>query len=105
MIGTHTFTTYICYDADMQRTTIFLPDELHGRLRREAFETRTTMAEIIRRRIEAGSQPKPSTARASEDPLLAVAGICAGESLSQNIDEALYGDAPAPFKKTTRKTR
>ena len=32
----------------MKRTTVFLPDELHERLRKEAFRAKTSMAELIR---------------------------------------------------------
>ena len=75
----------------MKRTTIFLPDELHERLRQEAFRTRLSMAQIIRLRLEhPASNPKKSHPKT--DPLLKVAGICRGPLLSERIDEEIYGD-------------
>jgi hypothetical protein len=62
-----------CYDAAMKRTTVFLLDELHDRLRNEAFATRVSMA-----------QPGNS------DPLAKVEGIVRDGHLSEGIDEALY---------------
>jgi hypothetical protein len=83
--------TYICYDAYMKRTTIFLPDELHEELRGEAFRTRVSMAEVIRLRIQT-----PAKAQAKRkwigDPLLKVAGICGDAVMSANIDDELYGE-------------
>ncbi len=73
----------------MKRTTIFLPDELHERLRQEAFRSRLSMAEVIRMRLETPTsrrKRKPKT-----DPLLRVAGICRGPVFSERIDEELYG--------------
>ena len=43
---------YICHDAYMKRTTLFLPDELHEQLRQEAFRSRVSMAQVIRMRLE-----------------------------------------------------
>jgi len=83
-------TTYICYNAVMKRTTIFLSDELHEQLRRDAFQAKTSMAELIRTRLRA-SKERPRKRRASKDPLLKVAGICRGPILSSDIDESLYG--------------
>ena len=79
---------HICY-AYMKRTTIFLPDELHERLRQEAFREHLSMAQVIRMRLEhpLGRRKKPKA-----DPLLKVAGICSGPVLSERIDEELYGD-------------
>jgi hypothetical protein len=75
----------------MKRTTIFLPDELHERLRQEAFRSRMSMAQIIRLRLEIPvSQPKRHKRKV--DPLLRVAGICRGPLLSERIDEHLYGE-------------
>jgi hypothetical protein len=74
----------------MKRTTIFLPDELHKRLRQEAFRSRSSMAQIIRMRLEhAASGPKKTSRKT--DPLLKVAGICRGPLWSERIDEELYG--------------
>jgi hypothetical protein len=75
----------------MKRTTIFLPDELHDQLRQEAFRSRSSMAQIIRLRLERrASSPKKN--KPKTDPLLKVAGICRGPLLSERIDEELYGD-------------
>jgi hypothetical protein len=81
----------MCYDAAMRRTTIFLPEELHERLRREAFRDRVSMASLIRSRLDdRGSKKKPS--KFKQDPLLAVAGIYKGPvRLAKNIDKELYG--------------
>ena len=69
----------------MKRTTVFIPDELHEELRQEAFRKRVSMAELIRSRLG-----RPGT-KIQHDPLLRVTGICRGEPLTENIDEALYG--------------
>jgi hypothetical protein len=74
----------------MKRTTIFLPDELHEELRDEAFRARISMAEVIRLRIQAPAKARVRR-KAVADPLLKVAGIC-GAVMSENIDEALYGE-------------
>ena len=37
----------------MKKTMVYLPDELHAGLRRLAFERRTSMAELIRRAVDA----------------------------------------------------
>lgn len=74
----------------MKRTTVFLPDDLHEQLRRAAFQQKTSMAELIRTRLR-GATSKRSTSRASEDPILKVAGICRGPVISGDIDESLYG--------------
>jgi hypothetical protein len=75
----------------MRRTTVFLPEELHERLRREAFRTRVSMASLIRRRLhDRASNKKPR--KLKEDPLMAVAGIYRGPvRLAKNIDKELYG--------------
>ena len=72
----------------MKRTTLFLPDDLHERLRREAFSSRVRMAELIRRRLERRGPRRPSTAR--KDPLAEVEGIVSDGRLSQDLDEAIY---------------
>ena len=79
----------------MKRTTIFLPDEVHEDLRREAFRSRLSMAEVIRLRIQAPAKQGPGkpTGRRATDPLLKAAGICRGAVLSENIDQELYGEA------------
>ena len=82
---------YICYAVIVKRTTIFLPEDTHEQLRRDAFRARISMAELIRLRLRTpvGTGAKPH--RASADPLLKVAGICRGEPLSENLDSELYG--------------
>lgn len=81
---------YICYAVIVKRTTIFLPEDTHEQLRRDAFRARISMAELIRLRLRTpvGTEPK---VRRAVDPLLKVAGICRGEPLSENIDSELYG--------------
>ena len=74
----------------MKRTTIFLPDGLHERLRREAFRKRVSMAQLIRSKLGDG-RSRRRLRRLGEDPLLRVAGIGRDGMLSQGIDEALYG--------------
>jgi len=74
----------------MKRTTIFLPEELHERLRREAFRSKVSMAELIRSKLS--SPRKRARRKKFADPILKVAGICSGPPFSDNIDEALYGD-------------
>ena len=54
---TWSWCTYM-HDAYMRRTTIFLPDELHERLRQEAFRSRLSMAEVIRLRLERAFFPQ-----------------------------------------------
>jgi len=78
----------MCYDVYMKRTTVFLPEPLHESLREESFRLRVSMAEIIRMRLELGARP----AKARRDPLAKAEGAVKNGKLSQNIDEALYGD-------------
>lgn len=74
----------------MRRTTIFLPDELHEQLRLDAFRAKTSMAELIRSKLQRSiGQPRRRASR--RDPVLKVAGICRGPVLSKEIDGALYG--------------
>jgi hypothetical protein len=75
----------------MKRTTVFLPDDLHERLREEAFRARTSMAELIRSRL-ARTHGRSKRLRAGADPLAEVEGIVHDGKLSHRIDEALYGD-------------
>ena len=73
----------------MIRTTVFLTDELHEQLRRDAFKAKVSMAEIIRIKLQTPAvRPRRKT---GEDPILKVAGVCRGPILSRDIDEALYG--------------
>jgi len=73
----------------MKRPTIFLPGPLHESLRQEAFRARVSMAEIIRMRLESGTRP---AGKARRDPLAKAEGAVRHGRLSQDIDEALYGD-------------
>jgi hypothetical protein len=74
----------------MRRTTIFLPDELHEQLRQDAFRAKTSMAEIIRTKLQHAAAP-PRKRRLAQDPILKVAGVCRGPVLSSEIDDSLYG--------------
>jgi hypothetical protein len=72
----------------VKRTTIFLPDELHEHLRREAFSARVSMAELIRNRLEKKGPRRRLTGRT--DPLAAVEGIVRDGRLSEGLDEDIY---------------
>lgn len=74
----------------MRRTTIFLPDELHEQLRQDAFRAKTSMAELIRAKLQR-STTAPRKRRLLQDPILKVAGVCRGPVLSSEIDDSLYG--------------
>jgi hypothetical protein len=74
----------------MRRTTVFLPDELHERLRLDAFRNHTSMAELIRMKL-GGPTNRAHRRGTSRDPILKVAGVCRGPILSSGIDESLYG--------------
>jgi len=80
---------YICYTAGVRRTTIFLPEEVHEQLRRDAYLAKTSMAELIRARLRRPVSPRRRGA--PEDPIMKVAGVCRGPVLSSEIDESLYG--------------
>jgi hypothetical protein len=73
----------------MRRTTISLPEELYEQLRQDAFRAKTSMAELIRGRLQRARGA--SRSRKAADPTLKVAGICRGPVLSDDIDDALYG--------------
>jgi len=75
----------------MKRTTVFLPDDLHERLREEAFRRRISMAELIRSRLER-TNGRRKRRGAGGDPLAEVEGIVHDGRLSAGIDEALYGN-------------
>jgi len=66
---------------------VFLPDDLHERLRREAFAARVSMAELIRGRLERGGRRRSA---GTADPLALVEGIVRDGRLSEDVDEALY---------------
>lgn len=71
----------------VKRTTVFLPEELHERLRQEAFAARVSMAQVIRRRLESGARRRKS---ACADPLAKVEAIVSDGHLTAAIDESLY---------------
>ena len=71
----------------MKRTTIFLPEDLHGMLRREALGLGISMAALIRSELQAAMQP----GRSEADPLMEVAGICDDGGLTVGIDRVIYG--------------
>ncbi len=73
----------------MKRTTIFLPEELHESLRRQAFEARVSMAQLIRSRLDESSLPN-SAHHATRDVLSAMEGIVSDGTLTQGLDEELY---------------
>jgi len=75
----------------MRRTTIFLPKELHERLHAKAFRARVSMAELIRARLERGSHRRAQKPVPKRGPLLDVIGIIHDGTLTQNLDEDLYG--------------
>jgi predicted transcriptional regulator len=75
----------------VKRITIFLPDELHERLRQEAYRSRTSISQIIRLRLE-NPVPHQKKHKGKLDPLLRVAGTCRGPIISHCIDEQLYGN-------------
>ena len=74
----------------MRRTTVFLPDDLHERLRQDAFRAKTSMAEIIRTKLAAPAA-RSRKRNLSKDPILKVAGLYNGPILSSDIDDAVYG--------------
>ena len=74
----------------MKRTTIFLSDELHERLRNDAFRAKVSMAELIRRTLQ-GPGGRARGRKGKEDPILKVAGVHRGPSFANEIDEPLYG--------------
>ena len=74
----------------MRRTTVFLPDELHEQLRQEALRAKTSMAALIRVKLQR-SMGRPRRRASAQDPILKVAGVYCGPILSSGIDESLYG--------------
>ncbi len=74
----------------MRRTSIVLPDELHERLRQEAFHKKISMGRLIRTKLEGRTRARPR--KSKTDPLLEVSGIGKGGNLARGIDEALYGN-------------
>jgi hypothetical protein len=74
----------------MKRTTLLLPEELHERLRQDAFRHGISVTEVIRSRLERTNIrcKRPS----GPDPLTKVEGLVRDGKLSARIDEALYGN-------------
>ncbi|MCX6598614.1 MAG: ribbon-helix-helix domain-containing protein [Acidobacteria bacterium] len=75
----------------MRRTTIFLPDELHEELRREAFRRNVSMAEVIRERLATPPEDAPTLRFTGRHPMEDVIGIASHGGLTENIDRDLYG--------------
>jgi hypothetical protein len=75
----------------VKRTTVLLPEELHERLRQEAFRQRISMAELIRSRL-ARTTGRRSRRAGSSDPLTKVEGLVRDGKLSARIDKAIYGN-------------
>ena len=73
----------------MKRLTILLPEDVYEQLRRDAFRAKSSMADLIRKRLQ-GSVEGPRRRRKTVDPILRVAGICRGHAFSNDIDDALY---------------
>lgn len=73
----------------MRRMTVFPPHELHEQLRQQAFRAKTSMAELIRSRLQR-STVRPRRRTPLQDPILKVAGVCRGPLLSSDIDDWLY---------------
>jgi hypothetical protein len=82
---------YIRYAGGMKRITVFLPDDVHEQLRREALRAKTSMAELIRARLRRLAS-RPRRREPAQDPILKVASVCRGPILSSDIDDSLYGD-------------
>ena len=48
----------------MRRTTVFLSDELHDQLRRDAFKAKVSMAELIRVKLQTpDARPRRKTGK------------------------------------------
>jgi len=62
-----------------------LPEALHASLRREAFQKRTSLAQIIRSKLEG-----PARRKRKKDPLDEVIGIGSDGHMTEKIDEDLY---------------
>ena len=75
----------------MRRTTVWLSNEFHEELRREALRSGLSTAEVIRLRIQTPAKA-PEKRKAFADPLFKVTGICGGAVISTNIDDELYGE-------------
>ena len=60
---------------------------MYERLRREAFAERTSIARLIRARLE---QSTPNRRTRSRDPLSKIEGIVQNGRLTEGIDEAIY---------------
>jgi len=73
----------------VKRTTVLLPEELHERLRQDAFRQRISMAELIRSRLVRTNGRRRRRPGISH-PLAKVEGIVHHGKLSAGIDEALY---------------
>ncbi|MDX2178817.1 MAG: hypothetical protein SFV18_04430 [Bryobacteraceae bacterium] len=79
----------------MKRTTIMIDEEVYEEIRREAFLTKTTMADVIRKRL-GDPRPKPRFSSSKGEfsgpsPIEKVIGIADVGGLTDNIDRDLYG--------------
>ena len=72
-----------CYPR-MKKTMIYLPEELHEGLRQLAFERRTSMAELIRRAVQAAYS---ETIEDIRDMEAEIASYLADPSSSVSLDE------------------
>lgn len=77
----------------MHRTTLMLPADLKARASRRARELGISLAELIRRSLEAILDSEPASAR--NDPLFSDDALFAGKTpadLSAEHDTYLYGE-------------
>ncbi len=76
----------------MKRTTVVLPDDVYEEVRRAAFDAHCSISEIVRQRVTVS--PKSTGlpgAQAGRMPLDDVFGIINDGTLTQNLDDELYG--------------
>jgi len=88
------------YTHPMIRTQIYLPQSQLQQLKQTAFEERTSVSEIIRRKLTTPSTKKTATKKSKMTigkRLLAMAkdaerrGVKGPKDLSKNMDKYLYG--------------
>ncbi len=70
----------------MKKTMVYLPDDIHEGLRRLAFDRRVSMAELIRRAVEAAYGEVLADIRDAETEL---AGYLANPSCAMPLEEFL----------------
>ena len=81
----------------MKKTMVYLPDELHEGLRQLAFEHRTSMAELIRRAVQAAYGEVLEDIRDAEAEL---ASYLADPSTSISLDEFIAQHKPRVPRRT-----